>query len=88
MRAVVVTEPGKVEFSFMWALLFIAQNPDLKKELDKVLGAEFVGKPMTEEMLDNMHERVLDIICAKFKVRGLRDYLDAMKYVEGPEDAG
>ena len=37
-------------------------------------------------MLDTMHERVLDIICGKHNaVTGLRDYLDSLKYVAGPE---
>ena len=85
MRAVVVTEPGKVELSFMFLPLFLGQDPGLKKELDKTIGAEFVGKPLTDDVLDDMHERVLDIVCEKHKaVVGLRDYLDGLKYVTGP----
>ena len=86
MRAVVVTEPGKVELSFMWLPLFLGQDPGLKKEIEKTISAEFVGKSLDSDTLDIMHERVLDIICSKHSaVTGLRDYLDSLKYVAGPE---
>ena len=85
MRAVVPTEPGKVELSFMWLPLFIGQDPGLKKEIEKTLSNEFHFKPLNEATLDDMHERVLDIICEKHKaITGLRDYLDSLKYVTGP----
>lgn len=84
MRAVVCTDPGKVELSFMWLPLFVGQDPSLKKEIEKVLSLEFQGKPLDDEVLDDMHERVLDIVCAKYKFSGLRDYLDSLKYVTGP----
>jgi hypothetical protein len=85
MLAVVVTEPGKVELSFMWLPLFIGQDPGLKKELEKTIGQEFQGKPLDATTLSAIHDRVLDIICEKHKaIVGLRDYLDGLKFVEGP----
>jgi hypothetical protein len=83
MRAVVVTGPGKVELSFMFLPTFIGQNNRLKMEIEEKLGPELVGKDLTGETLDWAHERVLDIICEKFAViKGLRDYLDAIKFVD------
>lgn len=85
MRVVVVSEPGKVEWVWSWMPTFLGQDPGLKRELEKTIGEEFIGKPLTNDTLDHMHERVLDIICNKHSsIRGLRDYLDAIKYVEGP----
>lgn len=86
MRAVIRTDPGKIELSFMWLPLFVAQDSGLKKEIEKSLSGEFVGKPLSDDVLDDMHERALDIICEKHKaVTGLRDYLDSLKFVTGPE---
>lgn len=83
MRAVVSTEPGKLELNFMWLPTFIGMDSALKAELEKKLGPELVGKPMTDEVLDAAHERVLDIICERHKaIAGLRDYLDAIKFVD------
>ena len=55
----------------------------MKKEIEKVLSTEFQGKPLNDDTLDDMHERVLDIVCQKHKISGLRDYLDSLKYVTG-----
>ncbi len=82
MRLVTVTGPGRIEFNFMWAPGFIAFDNRFKMELEKSLGPELVGKDLTEELLDWAHEKVLDAICARHSViEGLRDYLDAIKFV-------
>ena len=83
MRVVVVTEPGKLELSWMWLPTFLGQDPRLMQEIGKELGPKLQGKPMTEEVLNEAHEMVLDFICEKYKtIKGLRDYLDAIKFVE------
>lgn len=84
MRAVVVTDPGKLELSFMWLPTFIGQDNRLKKEIEEKLAPDLVGKELTEETLDFAHDRVVEFICEKYKITGLRDYLDALKFVEGP----
>jgi hypothetical protein len=41
---------------------------------------------MTDEVLDWAHDQVLDLICAKHHaIVGLRDYLDALKFVTGTQ---
>ena len=83
MRAVVRTAPGKLELNFMWLPGFIALDSRFKAEIEKKLAPELEGKPMTDEVLDYAHDRVLDIICERHKViAGLRDYLDAIKFVD------
>jgi hypothetical protein len=86
MRTVVVTAPGKVELSFTWLPLFIGLDHQFKQTLEKELGPQLVGKDLTEEVLDWAHEQVVDAICKRYKIKGLRDYIDAIKFVEGPEE--
>ena len=83
MRLVTITGPGRVEFAFMWAPTFIGQDSRLKAALEKALAPELVGKELTTETLDWAHERVLDFLCEHYPdIPGLRDYLDALKFVE------
>lgn len=83
MRAVVSTEPGKLELNYMWLPTFVGMNGAMKKTLEEKLVPELVGKPMTEETLDFAHDRVVELILEKFPLDGLRDYLDALKFVQG-----
>jgi hypothetical protein len=86
MRLVTSIEPGVIAFNFMWAPTFIGHDGGLKKELEAKLAPDLVGKPMTDEVLDWAHERVLDLICEKHSsIVGLRDYLDAIKFVTGTQ---
>ena len=83
MRVVVQTDPGVVELSFMWLPTFIGLNGVLKQELETKLKTKIEGKPLTEETLDWAHDQVVEFLCEKFPIKGLRDYLDAIKFVEG-----
>ena len=84
MRLIIREGPGKVGFNFMWVPTFIGQDPLLKKELEKELAPHLVGQPLNDATLDKAHELALDFICSKWHkaIPGLRDYLDAMKFVE------
>lgn len=85
MRFVFSSKPGKVELAFMWLPGFIAFDGRLKAELEDKLAPELVGRELTEETLDWAHERVLDFICEKHAaIPGLRDFLDAVKFVGTP----
>jgi hypothetical protein len=84
VRAIVVTGPGKVELAWTWLPTFMGISSTLKKEIEEKLGPELIGQPLTDEVLDRAHERVLDIICARYSALvGLRLYLDGMKFIEG-----
>jgi hypothetical protein len=84
MRTVIATDPGKVEVNWMWLPAFCADSRT-KKFIEEQLAPRLVGKVLTEEVLDWAHEQVLDILCDRHKIEGLRDYLDSLKFVEGPE---
>ena len=82
MRLVTVVGTGVVEFNYMWAPTFLGMGGQLKLELEKKLAPELVGKPMSDETLDWAHDRVVEMILEKFPtIEGLRDYLDAIKFV-------
>ena len=83
MRAVVITGPGKLELNYMWLPTFIGMDNRMKQLLEKQLSPELVGKPLTDETLDFAHQRVVEFILEKYNLEGLRDYLDALKFVQG-----
>lgn len=83
MRLVVRSGPGTVEVAYMWLPTFIGMNTLLMQKIEGELAPLIEGKEMTDDTLEAAHERVLDIICKAHPLPGLRDYLDAMKFVEG-----
>lgn len=83
MRLIVMSEPGVTELSWMWLPTFVGMNSALKKEIEEKVSEMLVGKLATDDVLDAAHEKVIELVCEKFPLPGLRDYLDAIKFVEG-----
>ena len=83
MRLVVVPEPGVTELAWMWMPSFIGMNTALKREIEEEVSKLLVGKPATDDVLDAAHDKVIEVVCKKFPLPGLKDYLDALKFVEG-----
>lgn len=82
MRLVLKTGPGEVQLNWSFLPTFIGANTALKTEVEKVLGPRLVGEPLDEATLDMAHDAVLEMLVEKFKeLEGLREYLDALKYV-------
>ena len=42
---------------------------------------EFAGSTITEDKLDQMHEFVVDYLCNRFPLVGLRQYLNGMSHL-------
>jgi hypothetical protein len=85
MRLVVITEtkPFTVSFNFMWAPTFIGLDNSLKKELEERIGPELVGKEVSDKVLDEAHDKIVAFIVEKYSaIEGLRDYLDAIKFIQ------
>jgi hypothetical protein len=83
MRLIVREGPGKVGFNFMWAPTFLGMDNNLKKQLEAHLQPLVKGKPMNDDTLAAAHDEAIDFICKYHKaIPGLRDYLDAMKFVQ------
>lgn len=85
MLSIIRSGPGVVELNYMWLPAFIAYDAALKKRIEEKLGPKLVGKELIPELLEEAHNEALDIICSTHHaLLGLRDYLDAMKFVEQP----
>lgn len=82
MRLVVEVAPGEIELNYMMLPTFIGMNKNLKEELEAKLRPLIEGQEWTSSSLDNAHDLVLDFLEKKFAaIRGLRDYLEGLKYV-------
>lgn len=67
----------------MWLPTFVGMNSALVSEVDAQLSQLYVGKALTEELLEESSQRVVRILTEKFpSLKGLFDYLDGIKYVE------
>jgi hypothetical protein len=83
VRLISRSGPGKVELNFMWLPAFCAMDNNLKKAIEADLGPKLKGKPLDDATLDLAHDEAVDFICKYHKaIPGLRDYLDAIKFVD------
>jgi hypothetical protein len=83
MRFITETEPGVVELRWMWLPTFIGMGTVFKQELEKEVAPMLVGKGASDEVLDAAHEKIIELLCKRFPIPGLKDYLDALKFVQG-----
>lgn len=82
MRLVVQEEPGVLCLNYTWLPTWIGINNSFKNEMEKKLKTAIVGLPMDEAGLEKAHRLVIDYICEMNPgVKGLYEYLDAMKYI-------
>jgi len=77
----VTPDGSSLVLNYMWLPTWLGQNAQLKKELEEALSPELRGKEMSDETLDYAHSRVIEVICEKFPLDGLRDYLDGVKFL-------
>jgi hypothetical protein len=85
MRVVVVVAPNVLELNWTWLPTFVGMNNRVKQDLERELSPKLVGRVMDEETLDYAHEEVVAFLERRFPVSGLRDYLDALKFVAGAD---
>jgi len=79
----VVTVVGKsVELNYLWLPTWLGENIAFKNALDKRLRDQVVGKPLTEETLNELHNKILAFIVEMYPLEGLFDYLDGLKFVK------
>lgn len=81
MRLVQLTAPGRVEVNFMWLPTWLGINKEVKEALEREL-APLVGQEATDELLDAVNDKLLALIEQRHPIRGLRDYLDGLKFVQ------
>jgi hypothetical protein len=83
VRYIAVTGKGEVELRYMWLPTFIGMDPHLSRKIEEKVSPMLIGKEATDTLLEEAHEAVIDLICEHHKIPGLRDFLDALKFVEG-----
>lgn len=89
MRFVIRPEPGVVAVNYMWLPTWLGMNSITKNELERKLKDKVLGRPLTDELLDEVHEMVIDAICEEHQaIEGLRDYLDGVKFVKFTAEEG
>lgn len=83
MRTVIRTDEGVLELNWQWLPTWLGMNHVFKSDLEKSLQKKIVGKPMTDDVLDEVNGMVIDYIEERFgaDIDGLRDYLDGLKFV-------
>ena len=83
MKIVQRTGPGEVGLNYMWLPTWIGMNGALIKEIEQYIAPLLVGKPLTDEVLDEAGEAVVRFLSNKFpNLKGIFEYLDGLKYVE------
>lgn len=83
MRLVQLTAPGRVEVNFMWMPTWLGMNKEVKDVIEKELAPLLIGKEATEELLDAVNDQLLALLERRYStIRGLRDYLDGIKFIQ------
>jgi hypothetical protein len=71
-----------IEVSWMWLPWFIANNTGLLRELDHVLNLRYETlREINENNLNEIHYFVIEFICDRVKVAGLKQFLEGLAYV-------
>ncbi len=82
MRFVHRTDEGVIDVNYMWMPTFIGMNAQLKAELEQKLNEQFANQALSDGVLDEMHDTIIELLMQKFTFApGLRDYLEAVKHV-------
>lgn len=75
-------KPDVLTVHWMWLPTFIGQNQHLLSQLDRALNMRFHPPlEVTEDLLEEIHEFTLDWLAQQVPVRGLREYLAAIRMV-------
>lgn len=77
----VTFDDGLLEIRFMWLPVFIGQSVHVLKELEIAGRAKFQGVEVTDSVLDEIHQWVVEWLCRRFQIEGLREYLQGICHV-------
>jgi len=75
-------KPGVFEVKWTWLPYFLAADAELVRAVDEKLNESFSGAPPSEELMDEIHGTVIDVIMDKYPIPGLSWYLSAIKEVQ------
>jgi hypothetical protein len=75
--------PKVFEVAWMWLPTFIGQNTALLGELDHALSVRFPPPvEISEEVLDEIHDFVIEWVCGKLNIEGLEQYLRGLEHIK------
>jgi hypothetical protein len=77
---------GRLELNFMWMPVFVSQNFQVMRELEKEWAKNFKGVPITEMTLDEINDWTISWIAGRFSMRCLIGVLNALKDVKEDDD--
>lgn len=80
MRLITRTRDRELELNWMFLPTFMGMNLQLKREVEAEL-ARYRGRTVTEDLLNEMHEFVLQYLLGKYPLNGLEAYLRALENV-------
>lgn len=75
------TKKGRLEVKWTWMPYFLASDTELIRSVDGSLTEKFKGKELTQELMEGVHEEVLDLISEKYPIQGLKSYLRGIEVV-------
>lgn len=83
-------KPGEWEIAWMWFPHFLAIDKELHKTVATKMTALFKGECFEngeppQALLQRMHEQVIKLTLEKYPIPGLRQYLEAVIYLQ-PEE--
>ena len=81
LRLVDYSRAGVLSVRWMWLPTFIGQNQLVLRELQIAGQAKFGGKEVNDDVIDEIHEWVVEWLCKRFPVSGLGAYLRAISNV-------
>ncbi len=84
MRTVVREEHGVIGLNWQWLPTWVGMNTVLAQEINAAVSSKLVGRALDEETLDYADELVIDFICQKVSLPGVREYLEGLKFVQDP----
>lgn len=79
---IIVVDKNAVLLNHMWLPTWLGENHQFKKNLEEKLRKDVEGKELTDEVLNEIHDKIIDFIVEQYPIPGLFDYLDGLKYVE------
>lgn len=81
---------GKWEVAWMWLPHFLAADQALHKYVDQQMTATFKGTVVDDQdgarLVEEMHQRVLDLLLEKYPIPGMRRFLEGYVHLRPEEE--
>jgi len=85
-------QDGRWEVAWMWLPHFLAADLELHKFVDQEMTKAFKGtmlegeEPSMNQLLEQMHQQVINLILKKYPIPGLREFLEGYSHLRPDEE--